>query len=1079
MGSEMNRAQRTYFVFNSLGVVCTGIFVFLISPVRADSPLSYNRDVRPILADKCFACHGADSAARQANLRLDRRQEAIDMGAIEPGEVDASELVSRIATEDHDLLMPPPELKKPLKPQEIELLKRWVAEGAEYEEHWSFIKPQRPELPHVSDSTWPKSPIDCFVLSRLEQHGLTPAPEADPHILFRRLHLDITGLPPQPELAQQFVSEFQDEGQVVLERWIDKLLESPKWGEHQARFWLDAARYGDTHGLHFDNYREMWPYRDWVIRAFNANQPFDQFTVEQLAGDLLPNPTRDQLVATGFQRCNITTNEGGTIAEENLALYAADRVQTLGWVYMGLTTNCSQCHDHKFDPFTMKDYYSLAAFFRNTTQGAFDGNVPDGKGPVIRIPSEEDLPRWTVLPDEISAAKQAKEDRKLAVQEDFKRWVAGLSPDEIEQMVPGDELRVHALLIEGSGSEALNLASNTRFKSAGQVTWIQDGKFGPAPVLKLGANFDVGDEGDFEKTQPFSFGAWVKAPSTSGSHSILAKMDQDQAFRGWDLWHENGSIGVHIVDRWPESALKVITRKPVLQTDTWKHVFATYDGSGRPSGVKIYIDGKRQPVMAAQDTLKSDASIRTTTSLKIGQRSRDQAFEGASLQDLRIYARQLTSPEVWSLVTSLPLASLLKASSSDQPSDQQFEKHPALLQYYLSSVDQEYPGLEQNVQQLEAEYTEIEKRSPVTHVQQEKMDSSPMANILTRGEYDKVGDMVQAATPQALPPLPEGAPNSRLGLAQWIVDRENPLTARVTANRFWIQLFGNGIVVTPEDFGVSGAMPTHPELLDWLAVEFQEGGWNVKQLFKTIFLSATYRQSALNTDEKLEKDRDNALLSRGPRFRMDAEMVRDYALTSSGLLTKDMFGPPVKPYQPEGIWDVVGLPGGDTRNYVESQGKDLYRRSLYTFWKRMAPPPNLEVFNAPSREVSCVRRERTNTPIQALVTLNDPQFVEAARVLATHSMTAGRFSESDFDDDRVAGQIAWSVLCRPLSLSEQAIVQASKDQFLAYYQAHPEDAQQLIDVGQSPADASLDVSQLAAWTMVCNQMLNLDEVLNK
>lgn len=1043
-----------------------------VAPLKAEEKLSYNRDVRPILADKCFACHGADSAARKADLRLDRRAEAMDMGAIVPSDLEASSLISRIVTDDHDLLMPPVELKKPLKAEEVELLKRWIAEGAEYEDHWSFITPQRPEPPAIPDSDWPKTAIDHFVLRQLQQRGMTPAPEADPLTLFRRLHLDITGLPPQPKAAQQFVREYQNEGDVALARWIDRLLDRPEWGEHQARYWLDAARYGDTHGLHFDNYREMWPYRDWVIRAFNSNMPFDQFTVEQLAGDLLPNPTQDQLLATGFQRCNITTNEGGTIAEENLALYAADRVQTLGWVYLGLTTNCSQCHDHKFDSFSMKDYYALAAFFRNTTQGAFDGNVPDGKGPVIRVPSLADQPRWNALPSEIAAAKKSRDERGLAAKDDFRSWLATLSAGEVEQSVSDDQLQVHSLLIEGSGSEAMNLVSQTSFKSSGQVTWVPDGKFGPAPVLKLGSNFDLGGLGDFEQTQGFSFGAWIRPATIAGSHSILARMDQEQAFRGWDLWHENGMIGVHLVDRWPESAIKVITRKPVLEAGQWKHVFATYDGSGRPSGVKIYIDGKRQPTIVTSDTLKADASIRTTTPLRIGQRSRDQAFEGAAMQDLRVYGRKLDKSEVLSLATKLPLTALLKSAGSGQPAEQQ----PALLQYFLANVDAEYQHIEQVIKKLEAEYSEIEKRSPVSHIQREKPDSPPMANILMRGEYDRVGDAVEAATPESLPPMRDGMPKNRLGLAKWIVDERNPLPARVAVNRFWMQIFGNGIVVTPEDFGVSGAMPSHPELLDWLAVEFQESGWNIKQLFRTIFLSSTYRQSSQVTTEKLEKDVDNTWLSRGPRFRMDAEMVRDHALASSGLLAEDMFGPPVKPYQPEGIWDVVGLPGGDTRNYVQSQGKDLYRRSLYTFWKRMAPPPNLEVFNAPSREVCSVRRERTNTPIQALVTLNDPQFVEAARVLAARCMSQ---SGNAGLDGPIAEHIAWQVLCRPLSISEQSIVLTSKDQFQAYYQAHPEDAQQLLSVGETPVQEGLDLSQLAAWTMVCNQMLNLDEVLNK
>jgi cytochrome c553 len=1052
-------------------LVLSVVFVGLAAHTQAAEPLEYNRDIRPILADNCFACHGADSASRKADLRLDRREAAIDMGAITEGEPDDSELIARIFSDDPDIVMPPPETKKKLTAAQKDAFKQWIAAGAKYQPHWSFIVPKKAEPPSVKNEAWVKNAIDRFVLAKLEASGLSPASEADPHALIRRLHLDITGLPPAPEDVAKFVSDYEARRDAALAEWIDRLMQLPAWGEHRARYWLDAARYGDTHGMHFDNYREMWPYRDWVIRAFNANQPFDQFTVEQIAGDLLTNPTIDQLVATGFQRCNITTNEGGTIDEENLANYATDRVQTFGWVYLGLTTNCSQCHDHKFDPITMKDYYSLAAFFRNTTQGAKDGNVKDGRGPVVRVPTEADRPRWNALPGEIAAATTRRDEHKNNARGQFDQWLASVKPDALDDGVSEKDLLVHVPLNEGAGNEVNNLCeSPAKFTATGNVVWNPDGKFGPAPVMKLGATFDLGSLGDFEKDQKFSYGAWIKAARNGVFGGILARMDEKGGYRGWDLWQNDRDVAVHIIDAWPDNGLKVITTGAVLKPGQWQHIFVTYDGSAKPGGIRIYVDGKEQALKVEKDTLKPDATIRTQTPLRIGQRSDTQVFDGGGVQDVRIYSRNLAAEEVKAIAEVAPLRAILASASEQRTPEQQ----AALFDYYLVTQDPEYLSRTKAVADLEAEREAIQARSPVTHIQQERPNSPAMAFILARGAYDKPGEKVEATTPPALHPMPAGAPKNRLGLAEWLVDPANPLTARVTVNRFWQEVFGQGIVATPEDFGVMGAQPSHPELLDWLAVEFRESGWDVKKLFKLMLMSATYRQAAVTTPEKLEKDRGNVLLSRGPRFRMDAEMVRDYALAASGLLSEKMYGPSTKPYQPQGIWDIVGLPGGDTRNYVQDKGENLYRRTLYNFWKRMAPPPNLEALNAPSREVCTVRRERTNTPLAALVTLNDPQFVEAARHLAQNALTAGNGEEA-----KVIDFIAQRVLCRPVNDKERVIISASARQLLTYYKSKPDDAQALIAVGESKADDKLDVAELAAWTMVCNQVLNLDEVLNK
>ena len=1039
--------------------------------------ISFNRDVRPILAENCFFCHGPDPGTRKAGLRLDTEAGLFEKRKDDPapvmrGKSGESELYKRLLSTDKDEVMPPPESHKTLKPAEVALLKRWIDAGAPWQKHWSFITPEKAPLPQVKNTEWAKNPLDRMVLAKLEAVGLEPAPEADARTLFRRLHLDLTGLPPQPEAVEAFVSDYAAEKEQAISDWIDRLMHTAAWGEHRARYWLDAARYGDTHGLHIDNYREMWLYRDWVIRAFSSNKLFSDFTMEQIAGDLLPSPREDQLIATGFQRCNITTSEGGTIAEENLAMYASDRVQTMGWVYLGLTMNCSQCHDHKFDPITQRDYYSMAAFFRNTTQGAMDGNVKDGRGPVLVVPSEPDRTRWTALPGLVASAGEAIKQRKVAATPEFQKWLSTATPEVVAAELPHDGLVVRAPLNEGAGSPAKAFgASDVAATPAitGQPEWKPGGKLGSAPVFKAGVSVSLGDVGDFELKQGFSYGAWVKVGKFGVNGSILARMDAKQAFRGYDLYQADRSFAVHIVDAFPDNALKLTTGN-VAKPGTWQHVFVTYDGSGKEAGVKVFVDGKEEKLKAATNSLKPTAVINAKTPFLVGQRSAGASFEEGSVQDVRVYARAIPAADVRALVafpTGLTALAL-------EPAKRSPAQREALLEHFLSQNDKAYRAQTLELAKLESELTAIKDRSVITHIQKEVSDKMPVANIMIRGQYNKLGDEVEALPPAALHPLPAGAPKNRLGLAQWLVDKKNPLTPRVTVNRFWQEVFGQGLVRTSEDFGLMGMNPSHVELLDWLAADFRDNGGDVRGLFKLMLSSATYRQSALVTAAKLEKDRDNALLSRGPRFRMDAEMVRDYALSASGLMSSKIYGPSVRPYQPEGVWEVVGLPGGDTRNYKQDKGDALYRRALYTFWKRMAPPATMDVFNAPSREVSCVRRERTNTPLQALATLNDTQFVEAARHLAENALLAG-----GNEGAKAMDYIVQRALGRAATAKEREILLQSSKDFLSHYTAHPEDAAALLAVGETRPGTGFAPASLAAWTMVCNQVLNLDEVLNK
>jgi len=1040
-------------------------------PCPAATPttgLQYNHDVRPILVENCFPCHGADSAARKASLRLDRFDDAIaprkdNIHAIVPGKPGESEVVHRITATDPDDIMPPAKTGKTLTSQQKKVLSDWIAAGAKYQPLWSFIPPVRGELPKVHNRRWVRNPIDNFILARLDKEGLKPAPEADRRTLVRRVTLDLTGLPPTPEEVEAFV---KDKSPDAYEKLVDRLLDSPHYGEHRARYWLDAARYADSNGIHFDNYREMWAYREWVIKAFNRNESFDQFTIEQLAGDLLPNHTLDQEIASGFNRCNITSNEGGAIDDEYYVLYARDRTETTSQVFLGLTAGCAVCHDHKFDPISQKEFYSMSAFFNNTTQKAMDGNVQNTP-PAVAVPLAKDLPRWTALPDDIKAARQSIEHRRKSGHQDFAAWLAANSMETFSQRIPKDAPVFHALLDDDKPRTIqASLRGQTREISlATNATW-QDGVLaGKAFTTSDKTTPVIPDAGDFEKDKAFSYGVWVYL-TKDVEGSLFARMDNSHDYRGWDLYIQAGKPAFHIVNKWPDDALKIVSKK-AIEMNRWTHVCMTYDGSAKASGQKIYIDGKLQATDTEKDQLKS--TIRTTVPFKIGQRDSASPVNGAGLQDLRIYERVLQPAEVQSLARDSRLAWLLSKPVEQRTAKQKDE----LYDGWLREIDPGFQQASSALADLEKEQAEIKARSAETLVMNERTNSA-FAYVLYRGDYEKRRDKVEPGTPAALPPMPADFPRNRLGFARWLLLPEHPLTARVTVNRFWQEIFGTGLVKTAGDFGVTGDLPSHPELLDWLAVDFRESGWDVKRFFKLLVTSAAYRQSAVTTPKKIARDPDNRLLSHGPRFRMDAEMIRDYALFSSGLLVPKIGGPSVKPYQPAGIWEAVAMIGSNTRDYKQDSGESLYRRSLYTFWKRAAPPASLEIFNAPSRETCTVRRERGDTPLQALVTLDDPQFVEAARNLAQLTLENGGSNATarlDFMAERL--------LARPLRSKELKITGDVLKSMLAHYQSAPKDAQALISVGESKADPKLDKPTLAAYAMVANELMNLDEVLNK
>ncbi|RLS56628.1 MAG: DUF1553 domain-containing protein [Planctomycetota bacterium] len=1046
-------------------LVVTGLVLAACVSARAlaEEPLTYNKDIRPILAAHCFACHGPDSASRKADLRLDQKTAAEAMGAIVSGKPDESEILKRILSDDPDTVMPPPETKKVITPAQVATLKKWIASGAEYQSHWSYIAPVKASLPSVKNAGWVRHPIDAFVLAQLENMGLEPAAEADRRTWARRVSLDLTGLPPTPERVAAFVADTSPD---AYEKFVDELFQLPQWGEHRGRYWLDYARYADTHGIHFDNYREMWSYRDWVISAFNRNMPYDEFTRESLAGDLMPHRTLEQQIGSGFNRCNMTTNEGGIIDEEYVVLYARDRTETVSQVWMGLTTGCAVCHDHKFDPVTMRDFYSLSAFFNNTTQGARDGNIKDTP-PIVVVPQMADRPRWEALVADLPAAKARVEARRGAARPEFDTWLVSAKPEEFSSQIPTEGLYVSAPFNEGAGQVAkLTIGGAVReVPLSDKVQW-KPGQSGVQSIeVTGGAAIEVADVADFEADQSFSYAAWIKLPPNDSQGAIASRMDRSNGYRGWDFWVQGRRIGTHIISAWSDDALKVVTQAQVKGNE-WTHVAVTYNGSRKASGVKVYINGKAQETNVESDTLKG--SIKTTVPFKVGQRNDSEAIAGLGLQDLRLYQRELNAGEVASLGQSALLASIV-AKAPEQRTDA--EKNE-LYNWWLDTRDASYKTLTGDLARLEQEQATIKSRGTIAHVMQERSEPA-MAFILQRGEYDKRQEQVSAGTPAALPPFPEAAPRNRLGLADWLLSNDHPLTARVTVNRYWQEVFGVGLVRTTGDFGVSGELPSNQELLDWLAVDFRENGWDVQRLFKQIVLSSAYRQSAMTTPAKLDRDPENRYLSRGPRYRMDAEMVRDGSLAASGLLVPKIGGPSVRPYQPPGVWEAIAMDVSNTRSYQRDTGEGLYRRSLYTFWKRMAPPASMDIFNATNRELCTVRRERTNTPLQALVTLNDEQMIESARHLAQTALLAR--SENT---ERIEF-IAQRLISRSFRPEELAIITASLDDLTQLYKELPDAAQQLITVGESKADPQLSPPTLAAWTMLVNELMNLDEVLNK
>ena len=1041
--------------------------------------VDFQTEIRPALADACFQCHGPDPATRIAGLRLDLRDSAFaerENGTpIVPGNAEASLVYQRITHRDAARRMPPAHSHKKLESEQIDKLRSWIEQGAEWTGHWSFEPPVRPEIPQAAGGgAWAANAIDHFILARLQAEGLTPAPEAERRALARRAALDVTGLPPEPDHLRDFLD---DNRPGAYERYLDRLFALPGYGEHRARYWLDAARYADTHGIHIDNYREMWPYRDWVIQAYNRNLPFDRFAVEQIAGDLLPDPSLDQLIASGFHRCNATTNEGGVIPEEFEVIYAKDRADTTGAVFLGLTVGCATCHDHKFDPITQKDFYRMTAFFRNTTQYVMDGNVSDTP-PILIVPRMEERRHYMKLLDKLRGAESALAAAVDARNGKFDAWLAKRRYRSLT-----------APLDAAAETMAADPAQVTRAGASSPLTLPPGVESGEGPAENVAA-FRFGKEGavelpssDIAAGKPFSVTLWVYHPAErDGDFIVAGQTDPDDKLRGWWITLNDRQINFRLkgVENSKASTISIgPNNQRRIEAGAWTHITATYDGSAERAGLNFYVNGAELPVQGGEyfTELKGEIANDRPISLGRGYIGGDEEgeykyryFSGGAIADFRIFNRVLSVEEAevaanWAL---------LDAARNTPPAALTAEQKEILRLRYLTADDAKYKRLASRRAAMEREIREIRRRGAVTHVMQEIPGKPAEAHVLFRGMYDQRRERVTADTPAFLPAMPDGLPKNRLGLARWIVDEANPLTARVAVNRYWQEIFGTGLVRTSDDFGAQGEPPSHPELLDWLAVDFRESGWDVKRLIKTMLLSSTYRQSAQAAPAKIEKDPENRLLSRGPRFRMDGETLRDIALAASGLLAPKIGGPSVKPYQPDGVWSSVAMPSSNTKKYERDSGEKLYRRSLYTFWKRAAPPASMQIFNAPTREHSIVRRERTNTPLQALVTMNDVQFVEAARHLAQAAM-----QQAGGDFDSRLGFMTTRLLSRNFTASEAGAAQRSFEKLLAHYSANETDARNILATGESKPDPGLPPAESAAYAMLANQIMNLDEVLNK
>ncbi|HEY8550369.1 MAG TPA: DUF1553 domain-containing protein [Vicinamibacterales bacterium] len=1073
------------------------------TPSMAGVPdrVDFNFHVKPILSDRCFACHGPDDAARKAGLRLDVKELALGelpsgKRAIVPGSPRRSELVRRITSTDPKVMMPSPESHLTLDETEKAILIRWIEQGAEWKPHWSFIPPEKPPLPEVRTTGWATSGIDRFVLATLEARGLQPSPEASRETLLRRVTLDLTGLPPTLAEIDAFLA---DQSPDAYERVVDRLLASPAYGERMATDWLDLARYADSHGYQDDGMRDMWPWRDWVISAFNRNLRFDDFITWQLAGDLLPNATDEQRLATGFNRHHMQSQEGGIVSEEYRTEYVADRVNTFGRAFLGVSVECARCHDHKYDPITQKEYFRLFAFFNNVNE---TGQIPYSgiPSPTVIVTDEETKEKLAALRREMESLEKELRPEGEAFDARFAAWLARESKRAAAQVDTPPGLIAH-LPLEGSVRRMEmpkpNPNSKTRPKPVERFIFANlatpsqrgvlggdkdrrpetvPGKFGNAQRLRGDSYISIGEKfAWFERNQPFSLGIWFRIDVPGAAGPLVTRSGGVMnGNRGYEIMlRKDGTFtaGLHHVA--PDNSIEIETLDPVTPGE-WHHVGLTYDGSSRAAGIRLFIDGKPARTRVIVDNLKRSiiyardkGSWGDVPPLRIGKRH-DETLQDVTVDELRVFSGQLSTLEMAALGgIDDPMGAILALDEARRSPEQ-----VALLrEHFHLRADSRAVPLRAKLEAVRGHENDLLTEQHEVMVMRELPTPRPTF-VLARGAYDAPTERVTPGTPHAIRDFPESLPPNRLGLARWLLDPKHPLTARVIVNRYWAMFFGRGLVETVADFGNQGKLPTHPELLDWLATTFVESGWDLKALHKRIVTSATYRQSSVVDPKRREADPDNIWLSRGPSHRLQAEQIRDLALAASGLLVRKIGGPSVYPYQPPGLWEALA-----TRNatkYEQGKGEDLYRRSLYTVWKRSSPPPSAISFDAAERLFCTVQRQRTSTPLQALVLMNDPQYVEAARKLAERMLIEGGTSPR--------GRITHAfrlVTGRMPADEELAALESLYTAEQARFAGDRAAALQLLATGESPRDPTLPAADVAASTVVASTILNFDEAIMK
>ena len=1033
-----------------------GLILALGATVQAAVPaaIEFNRDIRPILSDKCFSCHGPDSGHRKAGLRLDRREDAIKPAKsgetpIRPANPAGSHILERILSKEADEVMPPPEAKLPaITKDEIELLRAWILAGADYQPLWSFIPLKAVAMPGGTAHSEPTATngIDKLVAARLAKLNIIPRPEARPEALLRRASLDITGLPPSAADVRDFL---KDSSPDAYEKAVDRLLASTAFGERMATDWLDVSRYADSYGFQVDRDREVWPWRDWVVSAFNRNLPFDQFVTWQLAGDLLPSPTEEQILATAFNRLHQQESEGGSVEEEYRVEYISDRVQTFGTAFLGLTFECAKCHDHKFDPITQKDFYRLFAFFDDIDEAGLYSffSAGDAPTPAMKLFSEEAKTSRPALEQKEKSAVAHLKSLASSQSTAFSTWLENRG----EMSVRGEVARVD--FEDAKDNRIPNKANEKSPVTLRGENKLVDGRFGKAIQLSGDDAVDI-PGGNFNRVDPFTIALWIQTPDVKERAVVLhrSKAWTDAASRGFELLIENGKLKWSLIRFWPGDAASIRCRTP-LKPGEWTHVVVSSDGSGSAAGLRIHINGENAIVDTIKDSLSRDINP-GRESITLGERMRDRGFKQGLVDEVRIFERELSSLEMLAIFDHSKAHSLFSKPTRVISS----EDRNTLEEYFLKTQCAEYT---EGLARLKAARTELvallDAQREIMVMQE--LPSPKKAFVLFRGQYDQRRDEVFADTPESLPAFPKNGPRNRLGLARWLTDPQHPLLARVTVNRVWQSFFGRGLVKTSDDFGSQGSQPEYQEVLDWLSGKFIESGWDMKGLVRTIALSKIYRQDSAAESRLIADDPENTLLARGPRFRLPAETIRDAFLFAGGILSNKVGGAPVSPYEMSEAF----------RPSAADKGDGALRRSLYTRWRRTSPPPAMMAFDASRRAVCSAKRERTNTPLQALILLNGPQYVEAARVV-------GERLQSSFGSNLRAMTEEAFIWClsRYPDAKEYEIAASLYSEQLAHFRAHPEEAESLLTIGSVPRKEGLPSAETAAATILAQALLNHD-----